>query len=233
MPPCCWRAGSPASACGPPAVRPAVTGGCGWQRPYPCGRAGGGGQAGGDPARARRERYLCPAADLACTPAPVSRRQAQAVTADAMAGPRKASRRVLPVPDGQSGVRGRSVAAGRRSPRARPAWPPRPAVPGRASTPVMTPSSIIPAARHAERRHQGADGSQAPLPCQLPRNVSDTDDPAAAESAPPTIYSSRRGRWLPPRRTDPPVRRHHPCSVAAVRNSGLRLVKRCARRGRG
>ncbi len=41
--------------------------GCGWQRPYPCGRAGGGGQAEGDPARARRERYLCPAADLACT----------------------------------------------------------------------------------------------------------------------------------------------------------------------
>ena len=41
--------------------------GCGWQRPYPCGRAGGGGQAEGDPARARRERYLCPAADLAFT----------------------------------------------------------------------------------------------------------------------------------------------------------------------
>jgi hypothetical protein len=88
----------------------------------------------------------------------------QAVTADGMAGPRKACRRVLPAPDGQSGVRGRSVAAGRRSRRARPAWPPRPAVPGRASMPVMTPSSIISAARHAERRHQGADGSQAPLP---------------------------------------------------------------------
>ena len=41
---------------------------------------------GGDPARARRERYLGPAADLACTPAPVRRRQAQAVTADGMAG---------------------------------------------------------------------------------------------------------------------------------------------------
>ena len=38
---------------------------------------------------------------------PVRRRQAQAVTADGMAGPRKASRRVLPVPDGQSGDRGR------------------------------------------------------------------------------------------------------------------------------
>ncbi len=50
--------------------------------------------------------------------------------------------------------------------------------------PVMTPSSIIPAARHAERRHQGAAGSQAPLPWQLPQNVSDSDDPAAAESAP-------------------------------------------------
>ena len=48
----------------------------------------------------------------------------------------------------------------------------------------MTPSSIIPAARHAERRHQGAAGSQAPLPWQLPQNVSDSDDPAAAESAP-------------------------------------------------
>ena len=46
----------------------------------------------------------------------------------------------------------------------------------------MTPSSIIPAARHAERRHQGAGGSQAPVPWQLPRNVSDSDDPAAAES---------------------------------------------------
>ena len=53
----------------------------------------------------------------------------------------------------------------------------------------MTPSSIIPAARHAERRHQGAGGSQAPVPWQLPRNVSDSDDPAAAESAPNAEYA--------------------------------------------
>jgi hypothetical protein len=55
--------------------------------------------------------------------------------------------------------------------------------------PVMTPSSIIPAARHAERRHQGADDSQAPLPCQLPRNVSDSDDPAAAEPVPASLMT--------------------------------------------
>ena len=112
------------------------------------------------------------------------RRQAQAVTADGMAGPRKASRRVLPAPDGQSGVRGRSVAAGRRSPRGRPGLA---ATSRRARACINARDDAFldhPGRPAAERRHQGADGSQAPLPWQLPQNVSDSDYPAAAESAP-------------------------------------------------